>query len=166
LINDHIHAALAKHHLDHDQPKESLALLLKLLHNSKTSPNIQRAYLAEFVHLYQSFVNANDSSVIENLMDKIPIPSINDSSIKLSVEQKALTTVDDGADAKFWNELESQIVDHVSKTQSKRSMQKNIVLKDKIECKCAIGGKNFGNYRNCDSGTFLAQRNASPATTE
>ncbi|KAJ1345343.1 hypothetical protein BSLG_000856 [Batrachochytrium salamandrivorans] len=101
LVDDHIHFALGRHSFHLGQTKAAMQYFIKLLRKSRQSAAGQRAYLAEFLYIYQQFEaeriaaakaggdvgGGKTAAVQDDALPTIPLPLIVDAGIKLTLQR-------------------------------------------------------------------------------
>jgi hypothetical protein len=131
LITDHIHYSVGKHLVQRNDFQKAIAHYIELLHRSRQTANVHRAYLSEFLFLYQKCIEMYADKNLD-LSSNLSIPIvITDSVIAVS------ETGNTNSYSDTWDAMEKEILDF-SILQNKRIYQ-NSENESKLEC--AVGGK-------------------------
>nr|KAJ3420223.1 Trafficking protein particle complex 8 [Polyrhizophydium stewartii] len=81
LIEDHINFALGRQLFHQGNVQNAMDHFVKLLRKSRQSAAGQRAYLAEFLYIYQQLAAGTDSQALDSPIQSIPLPTIQDSDV-------------------------------------------------------------------------------------
>ncbi|KAL5034933.1 hypothetical protein RTP6_002703 [Batrachochytrium dendrobatidis] len=98
LIDDHIHFALGKQLFHMGKVDVAIQYFIKLLRKSRQSAAGQRAYLSEFLYIYQQLVSTRNvengsSGKLEDIQDNlptVPLPVILDAGVKLALQRNEI----------------------------------------------------------------------------
>ncbi|KAJ3268862.1 Trafficking protein particle complex 8 [Terramyces sp. JEL0728] len=148
LISDHINFTVGKTAIENGDYHSAIDYYTKLLNKSRQSPSIQRAYLSEFLYLYQQYSINVDLPTLEHKMSLLPLPVLNDQSIQVSNKDPTVNTrrktieLDDRSE--LWGEMEKDLMDYLVDTKSKyaskikpsrtKGDEKSVLLTE-----CAVG---------------------------
>ena len=131
LIHDHINFALGRHYFQLNDMGSAVNHFLRLLHKSRQAVSVQRAYLAEFLFIYQQYISTLTSDTKKNV-PSIPLPLIADSSIavstqgSLSSQQKAKTALSPEDEAQ-WASMETDLLEHINNAERPGNKKKTQV---------------------------------------
>ncbi|KAJ2997083.1 hypothetical protein HDV02_005897 [Globomyces sp. JEL0801] len=143
LISDHINFTLGKKAMTLGSLELAVDYFIKLLGKSRQSQAVHRAYLSEFLYLYQQFAIVVEPEVLTKKMGLLPIPQLKDSSIHISTQ-----LVDDGSvvpeeENLIWESMERDILNSFTVSSSKyvpKSMLNRGIEKSKSSgIECAVG---------------------------
>ncbi|KAJ3344553.1 Trafficking protein particle complex 8, partial [Kappamyces sp. JEL0680] len=144
LITDHINFALGKEAIQRNQYDVAVDYFIKLLRKSKQSAAVHRAYLAEFLYLYQQFTATADAVVVLEKMATLPIPALDDSTITLSATDPSRSHSSSHADAELagasWEDLEQEAFRLLPKSNL------SSLKKEEASLECAVGEPVFVSF--------------------
>jgi hypothetical protein len=113
LISDHINFALGKQAIQRGEFSLAVDFFIKLLHKSQQTATVHRAYLAEFLYLFQQFAGIADAAHVSEKMAFLPIPDLSDKSLVLVSKDPLLSSKQIGAvdpeENSIWESLEQKM---------------------------------------------------------
>ncbi|KAJ3312147.1 Trafficking protein particle complex 8 [Boothiomyces sp. JEL0838] len=148
LISDHINFTIGKAAADNGEYHSAIDYFTKLLNKSRQSPSIQRAYLSEFLYLYQQYSINVDMPTLEQKMSLLPLPTLHDQSIQISSKDPTSSsrrkTLELSDRSEIWVDMERELIDHLVEAKSKYAPKFKITKnkaenKSEIQLECAVG---------------------------
>ncbi|KAI8920698.1 ER-golgi trafficking TRAPP I complex 85 kDa subunit-domain-containing protein [Entophlyctis helioformis] len=117
LVDDHIHFALGRQSYHLGQVRDAVLHFIKLLRRSRQTASAQRAYLAEFVYIYQQYGAAGGTVGTEEGIPAIPLPVIVDGGVTVqsgslgSTGGSGSANAGGGDDEAIWEAMEKDLLD-------------------------------------------------------
>ncbi|RHZ88010.1 hypothetical protein Glove_26g15 [Diversispora epigaea] len=105
LVDDHINFVLGRQSYHLGDLPTAIKFFLKLLKASRQPQTQQSAYLKEFLYIYKQYLSKTDTESNFN-SEELPIPIIEDSSVKVILSNLQSSEYDDG-----WEILEEDFLD-------------------------------------------------------
>ena len=154
LISDHLNFALGKQAIQRAEFSLAVDYFIKLLRKSRQSATAHRAYLAEFLYLFQQFAGIADAANVSQKMSCLPIPELFDKTVVIaSKDPVSLSTArsqggggtigaNDTEENAIWETLEASLMKESPKFAS------SVGTGEKIDVfESAVGGNPY-NFKS------------------